>query len=404
MRGIVKVDSIKKKDSDEDPRLKSLTDELIGQWRLKLWSSLNERINNQLRMKAKLNNTPMTTYPFFKALEISDYVDILLDDILKMLKMSESYSPTVSNLQRNLGMAVLNKFHINVLSKNDGDYSQMFKDVYSKYVDWFNEPKNHWCHREAITNIASNHQSKITLTKNDLDWPYPLRLAIGRELLNMVLYHLSVKLDKEGRLIIGDQSVKVIEGQLDVRDKPEGAAITWTPAFFKLFRSRANNKLQMEEIKALPTLVKLFSMNKFSTLEFSTNEMPMIVPPVPWTNPDHGGYLLQSSVFVRQPIQGRIKTFVNTEDEEEIRNQKMFPIFDSLNQLGSMPWKVNQKILDLAIEVFVNQGDYLDHMSKLGLPLAEDQLHPPKLDSDIKAKMESGQDFSRVSCNTMNSA
>ena len=391
LRGIVKVASIKKKELD--PRLKSLTDELVQEWRLKLYSALNERINNQLRIKAKLNNTPMTTYPFFKALSIGDFVDILLDDILRMLKMSESYSPSVSNLQRNLGMAVLDKFHIRMLS--EGDYSGMFKDVYGKYFQWFGDPKEHWCHREAMVQLAADHESKITLGKSDLDWPYPLRLAIGRELLNVIMHHLSVSLDKEGRLIIGEHSVKVTEGQLDVKPKSDGAT-TSTPAFFKLFRSRINTKHQLEEMKALPILVKIFSMNKFDSLEFDATEMPMTVPPVPWTSPDHGGFLLRNSVFVRQPIQGRIKTFVNDRDEVEIRNQKIYPVFDSLNQLGSMPWKVNKKVLDLAVEVFVNQERYAQYLNKLGLPLAEDQLHPPKLDPKIKAKLEKGEDFSRV--------
>lgn len=41
---------------------------------------------------------------------------------------------------------------------------------------------------------------------------------------------------------------------------------------------------------------------------------------------------------------------------EERGNQQLFPVMDSLNQLGSIPWMVNKPMLDLLIEVSESSG------------------------------------------------
>ncbi len=56
---------------------------------------------------------------------------------------------------------------------------------------------------------------------------------------------------------------------------------------------------QFEEIRPLPALFRLFSADKHSELEFGAQDVPMIVPPVPWISTREGGNLLRKSKFVR---------------------------------------------------------------------------------------------------------
>lgn len=36
--------------------------------------------------------------------------------------------------------------------------------------------------------------------------------------------------------------------------------------------------------------------------------------------------------------------------------EQLYPALDSLNQLGSIPWRINQPVLDILIEVRSNNG------------------------------------------------
>lgn len=51
--------------------------------------------------RAKFTHNPrnIPIYPFFKVLEPDDYVDIMIQEVTKVLVFSDSYSPTVPILQ-----------------------------------------------------------------------------------------------------------------------------------------------------------------------------------------------------------------------------------------------------------------------------------------------------------------
>lgn len=52
----------------------------------------------------------------------------------------------------------------------------------------------------------------------------------------------------------------------------------------------------------------------------------------------------------------------------------MFPALDSLNQLASIPWKVNTTVLDIILKVFNDGGN-----KSLDVPQAPSALEPPDL-------------------------
>ena len=71
------------------------------------------------------------------------------------------------------------------------------------------------------------------------------------------------------------------------------------------------------------------------------------------------------------------------QDDRELR-----PLFDSLNQLGSVPWKINGPLLDFVIEVFTNQDRHGDILSRLSVPRHQDMLVLPKIPPALQKKLE----------------
>ena len=56
---------------------------------------------SRLTKRSKFTHNPrnIPIYPFFKVLEPDDYVDIMIQEVTKVLVFSDSYSPTVQILQ-----------------------------------------------------------------------------------------------------------------------------------------------------------------------------------------------------------------------------------------------------------------------------------------------------------------
>lgn len=121
------------------------------------------------------------------------------------------------------------------------------------------------------------------------------------------------------------------------------------PAFYTIFRSQG--RIVKEEVKPHPILARLFRGSEQEYLKFPAYEVPMRCPPKPWISVISGGYLVSHADVVRLPIQAvqQWKRLTNAP------HATLYPSLDSLNQLGSVPWKVNKRILDVILEVF-NSG------------------------------------------------
>jgi DNA-directed RNA polymerase, mitochondrial len=110
-------------------------------------------------------------------------------------------------------------------------------------------------------------------------------------------------------------------------------------------------------------------LNSFSA--FTTRYKPMIVPPKPWTSIEHGGYLWLKADLMRHhgcKIQ-----------KEALENADLSTLFDGLNVLGSIPWKINKDVLQIAQQCW-DQGIKLgDIPSRSDFELPPDPGAPPKL-------------------------
>lgn len=128
------------------------------------------------------------------------------------------------------------------------------------------------------------------------------------------------------------------------------------------------------------------------------NFMPMLCPPLPWTNAKNGAYLATRSELIRLPYQA-------AEQLDRIRSApetQLYPVLDSLNLLANVPWKINTRILDILIEVFNAGGD-----NKLNVPrpasVAEEeyQANEAELNSSndpalVRSKSEKFHDLKKL--------
>lgn len=112
-------------------------------------------------------------------------------------------------------------------------------------------------------------------------------------------------------------------------------------------------------------------------LSFDATLLPMLSPPLPWHTHKHGGYLVTNVPLVRLPpyaFQQKLRL-------ERNPLQQLYPALDALNALGTIPWRINGAILDLAIEVFNSNGS-----KELDVPQPPSELQPPPpIDPDMTA-------------------
>ncbi len=104
----------------------------------------------------------------------------------------------------------------------------------------------------------------------------------------------SLKWIKENLAHLIFQVIQFSHDGLSVAPAPQMRASC--PALYKLFRVRQEQK-NTEEVKPHPSLAKLFSPQKFHKIRFLTNELPMLIPSVPWMSTTQGGFLLDNTRF-----------------------------------------------------------------------------------------------------------
>ncbi len=93
----------------------------------------------------------------------------------------------------------------------------------------------------------------------------------------------------------------------------------------------------------------------------------MFSPSLPWHTATTGGYLSRSVKLVRLPP----RFFDQNERIRLTPYQQLYPSLDALNVLGSVPWAINGRILDLAINIFNAGGN-----KKLDVAVSPETLPP----------------------------
>uniref|UniRef100_A0A672LHW1 DNA-directed RNA polymerase n=1 Tax=Sinocyclocheilus grahami TaxID=75366 RepID=A0A672LHW1_SINGR len=110
---------------------------------------------------------------------------------------------------------------------------------------------------------------------------------------------------------------------------------------------------QIGFIKPHPIVTQIQRVAMETKLTFDSYVMPMLCPPIPWTSPKSGAYLLTPTKLMRS-TDGAIQHQLLL---EKSRDEDLHAVLDSLNQVGSCPWKINKPLLDIIISIFNDKGN-----------------------------------------------
>lgn len=343
LSGHVTVKSIEKFPPVTDTVLlyRQRLEELQELWKAQICAAFNRDLKTlQAQTNSKMIRT-INLLPYLKAMDANQYAEILLREVRRLSEGSETYSPTVGQLYRQLGLTVQQRYHLEQ-SRENGAQAKV-TSVYEKYLDHAVLERNAAASdntRQIWQKVAHREtNSGASLRWTETHWPQYVTIGVGRFLYNILMRDLKV-----------DTNVTKPSG-----NHKKAVAAHLSPAFYTIYRNQA--RAVKEEVKPHPVLVKLFRESQQEHLTFATNLVPMLCPPQPWTTPINGGYLVTKSDLIRLPQHANQQ--LQRVQESPVEN--LYPSFDSLNQLAAVPWVVNQQILDVVLEVFNNDGsDALD--------------------------------------------
>lgn len=315
--------------SEEVLRYRKILEDHYVMWEKEATNAFNRDL---LALSAKRSAFNME--PFLRCIPVKDFVSIIVEEAKKMSQGSETYSPTVTMLYRELGhkvyarYRVLNKEKTGVLNKIYQIHTSYCREYSALHPELDVLPSSELKinTRQLWQKIEHNlKKSGSTLTMDHQEWVPTILKFIGKFLYHIVMHDLKVDVN----------SMKNLPNR------------NFIPAFYTIFRIQ--NRISKEEVKPHPVLSKLYRESVPESLNFPTYELPMICPPLPWSSVDTGGYLISPSDLVRLPIQA------NSQKQKmfEVNVQQIYPSLDALNQLSAVPWKVNKKILDVILEVRV---------------------------------------------------
>ncbi|XP_033208635.1 DNA-directed RNA polymerase, mitochondrial isoform X2 [Belonocnema kinseyi] len=271
-------------------------------------------------------------HPFLSVLDKEEYVEAIMREIKRLGETAEAFSPPVNYLSKELGQNIFLKYEARV-KKNDGLIDKTLES-YGEYCKWYLEGGNEENGRIKWQLLEDEMRQKgNTLNLKIVEWPAHVMKNVGRFLYDIIIKDLKM-------------NVSVTKGRE-----------IFVPAFYVVFRHKF--KFLKEEIKPHPGLTKLYRDSQPEFLRFDANLVPSLSPPKPWSSAQHGGYLITKSSLIRVPT-GAVQ---QTKRLNEIPSKNIFPALDCLNQLGTIPWRVNISILDVALKVFQDGGS-----TKLNVP------------------------------------
>lgn len=168
-----------------------------------------------------------------------------------------------------------------------------------------------------------------------------------------------LSLDEKEKSNVGEVLVGLLleMNSAETWKKPEGLADVWTGYEGK----RKVRKLRPTET----TLAWLATWNKAREFD-RPRKMPMVVPPLPWTREEDGGYLFNQ--FGKYPM---VKN-VSAEHLRTIKRSVDPTVFKALNLIQATPWRINTEVLEV-IEKIRALGREM-----AGIAASEREPEPPR--------------------------
>ncbi|XP_074784111.1 DNA-directed RNA polymerase, mitochondrial isoform X2 [Athene noctua] len=310
-------------------KARKLLDTLRPQWHDSILQALQKSKHNMSQLQMGLGYNIL--YPYLCLLPDEEYVAIML----QVLNTLSPQGQSLVVLARDLGFKVYNRYITQ--RKLRGRQLGKVQEVYKSYIHLLaRDGQPHKClPREYWEKLVAEAGFGPSLNLKDCSWPYVLLMRLGMHLLELLV-----------------QAVRVPRNSLNPRLEPR-----LIPVLYHVYSFRSS--WQVGLIKPHPIFSQLVSDAAETTLTFNSSVIPMLCPPVPWTSPRFGAFVLNDTRLMRF-VDGAIQHQLLLEQCPPVN---LHPVLDALNQLGNCAWKVNQPVLDIIISIFNDKGN-----EKLDIP------------------------------------
>ena len=113
-----------------------------------------------------------------------------------------------------------------------------YTEALKSYLKWVSKPTNSesWCPREAYEGIISEMNYGPSLNVVLSDWPFPVLIALGRELFHIIMDKIQYREDDEGNIVINDNfRVKIKSDGIPESVLSDNKARHRFPGLFKIY-------------------------------------------------------------------------------------------------------------------------------------------------------------------------
>ncbi|NXG57642.1 RPOM protein, partial [Hemiprocne comata] len=306
---------------------------LLGTLRSRWHSSMLQALQKSKHSMSKLRMAPgyNTLYPYLCLLPDEEYVAIMMQILNTLSPQGES----LAVLARELGSKVYNRYITQ--RKLRSRQLEKVQDIYEDYIHLLakDSQPDKYLPREYWEKLVAEAGFGPSLNLRDCSWPYMLLMRLGMHLLELLV-----------------QAVKVPRNILNPRLEPK-----LIPVLYHIYSFHSS--WQVGLIKPHPIFSQIVSDAAETLLTFNSSAIPMLCPPVPWTSPHFGAYVLNDTKLMRF-VDGAIQHQLLLDQCPPVN---LHPVLDALNQLGNCAWKINQPVLDIIISIFNDKGN-----EKLDIP------------------------------------
>ncbi|NXF95808.1 RPOM protein, partial [Eubucco bourcierii] len=300
-------------------------------------------------------------YPYLCLLPEEEYVGIMLQILNSLSPQGES----LAVLARELGSKVYNRYI--TLRKMHSHHMEKVQQIYEDYIQLLakdGQPKE-YLPREYWEKLVAEAGSEASLNLKDCSWPYMVLMRLGMHMLELLVQVVMVP-----RNILNPR----LESKL-------------VPVLYHIYSFHSS--WQVGLIKPHPVFSHLISEAAETTLTFNSSAIPMLCPPVPWTSPHFGAYLLNDTKLMRF-VDGAIQ---HQQLLEQCPPVNLHPVLDALNQLGNCTWKINQPVLDIIISIFNDKGN-----EKLDIPPPPSEAPKPPAAPEGSSALSKSQKQELLQC------
>ncbi|XP_011928144.1 PREDICTED: DNA-directed RNA polymerase, mitochondrial isoform X2 [Cercocebus atys] len=305
---------------------------LRDHWEKALCRVLQETKNH---LEGEVRKGRFSLYPFLCLLDEREVVRMLLQVLQALPAQGESFT----TLARELSARTFSR-HVVQRQRLSGQV-QALETYYRKYLHLLASdtkvpnpclPRQYW---EALGAPEALREQP---------WPLPVQMELGKQLAEMLV-----------------QATRMPSSL----DNQHGSS-RLVPVLYHVYSFR--NVQQIGVLKPHPAYVQLLETAAEPTLTFEAVDVPMLCPPLPWTSPHTGAFLLSPTKLMRT-VEGATQ---HQELLETCPPTALHGALDALTQLGNCAWRVNGRVLDLVLQLFQAKG-----CPELGVPAPASEAPQP---------------------------